>query len=357
MNSKLLREMNLLKYSVDNIESISQKEIRFINSNKEFGFLEVQIQKFNEKSWIIYNVKNKISLKDYLATNKITIFNILPILTSIKNVFYDKNILIDLSKIFADLDTIFVVSCNDSLKVYYTYLPMNNLPRSEVDYNEISKICKYMIESINDINTRNEYLNIFMKHGLRGLINSISEIQNKQSTSLDEDNELCFEDDYENIKKNNHSNVSCTEKRKSAFTFLKEILKRKKKEKSNYDYNCKTQLLMNYETNILDNDEKTTLLCGSAEIETIFDHKIYKILSDKSIIGRDNMCDVKIANSVISKKHAEIVKEGLNYFIIDLGSTNSTYLNKKRLKPNSKYQLNNKDIIVFGNIKCKFTIF
>ena len=127
MNSNLLKEMNLLKYSVDNIEDISQKEIRFINSNKELGFLELQIQKFNEKSWIIYNIKNKISLRDYLTVNKITIFNMLPILISIKNVFYDKNILIELSKIFIDIDTIFVLPGSGSLKVYYTYLPMNGL--------------------------------------------------------------------------------------------------------------------------------------------------------------------------------------------------------------------------------------
>ena len=52
------------------------------------------------------------------------------------------------------------------------------------------------------------------------------------------------------------------------------------------------------------------------------------------IIGRDPECDIAIGYERASRHHAQIAFDGQRYFIIDLNSTNGTYLGNTRLTPN-----------------------
>lgn len=51
-------------------------------------------------------------------------------------------------------------------------------------------------------------------------------------------------------------------------------------------------------------------------------------------IGRDPECDIAIGYERASRHHAQIAFDGQRYFIIDLNSTNGTYLGNTRLTPN-----------------------
>ena len=50
----------------------------------------------------------------------------------------------------------------------------------------------------------------------------------------------------------------------------------------------------------------------------------------------------------VSKRHAMIRKTGEGYELVDLGSTNGTWLNKKRLIPNRAYELYSGALISLG---------
>ena len=50
----------------------------------------------------------------------------------------------------------------------------------------------------------------------------------------------------------------------------------------------------------------------------------------------------------ISTRHAKIVKDGPNFFVMDLKSTNGTRLNRIELNPNQKYELNDNDEILLS---------
>jgi pSer/pThr/pTyr-binding forkhead associated (FHA) protein len=59
--------------------------------------------------------------------------------------------------------------------------------------------------------------------------------------------------------------------------------------------------------------------------------KIFPIESTQITIGREQVTDIAISDPEISRRHAHIFLQGVNYVIEDLGSTNGTYVNGQRL--------------------------
>lgn len=49
-------------------------------------------------------------------------------------------------------------------------------------------------------------------------------------------------------------------------------------------------------------------------------------------IGRSSECDIRLSSSGVSRKHAQILREGDVFFIEDLGSSNAVFLNKKKIQ-------------------------
>lgn len=76
---------------------------------------------------------------------------------------------------------------------------------------------------------------------------------------------------------------------------------------------------------------------------------------DKSevIIGREDSCDIKIDDPQISSSHCRVESDGEGaFFLTDLGSTNSTYINRKKVT--KKKEILYGDRIVLGNTILRF---
>jgi pSer/pThr/pTyr-binding forkhead associated (FHA) protein len=78
-----------------------------------------------------------------------------------------------------------------------------------------------------------------------------------------------------------------------------------------------------------------------------------EFLLEKEIvtIGRNPGNDICIDNLAVSSFHAKIIKQGDNYIIEDLKSTNGTFLNKKKI---IKAALNDNDSIIIGKHTLTF---
>lgn len=76
-----------------------------------------------------------------------------------------------------------------------------------------------------------------------------------------------------------------------------------------------------------------------------------RVLKERFVIGNNPLkCDYScLSNEAISRVHAEIVKKGNDYYLIDNNSTNKTYINDERLTPKTQYKLTDGDKVKFAN--------
>ena len=67
------------------------------------------------------------------------------------------------------------------------------------------------------------------------------------------------------------------------------------------------------------------------------------------IIGKSSSCDVVISDNTVSREHAQLVMDNDTIEIIDLDSTNGTYVNGERItKPT---RLTQGDEVVLGGVE------
>ena len=81
---------------------------------------------------------------------------------------------------------------------------------------------------------------------------------------------------------------------------------------------------------------------------------------DEIVIGREDPVsevfpDIDLTNlggmeSGVSRKHAVVHRAGANFTIEDMGSTNGTYINKKRLQPHAPQSIKPGDEVRFGKL-------
>ena len=78
-------------------------------------------------------------------------------------------------------------------------------------------------------------------------------------------------------------------------------------------------------------------------------------VSGDVVIGRSRECDVVISDLLVSRKHAVISRKNDGYWIEDLGSTNGTVLQGKKMQKSSSIKLETPCSISIGSAKILFT--
>jgi len=82
------------------------------------------------------------------------------------------------------------------------------------------------------------------------------------------------------------------------------------------------------------------------EVVTLtLDGRAHPVTPAGVVIGRSRECDLRVADGNASRRHAEVVQDGGSYLIVDLGSTNGTELNGRRI---TREELADGDRITIG---------
>jgi len=72
------------------------------------------------------------------------------------------------------------------------------------------------------------------------------------------------------------------------------------------------------------------------------------------VIGRGRNCDLVIQSGKVSREHAVIVREGDDYYIEDLESSNGTWFNKQRLKQRRRIEDGDEYYICSERVRVSF---
>jgi type II secretory pathway predicted ATPase ExeA len=72
---------------------------------------------------------------------------------------------------------------------------------------------------------------------------------------------------------------------------------------------------------------------------------------ERLLVGRSDHNELRINSRFISRHHALFVRHGNSTFLMDLNSTNGTFVNSRRI---SNLMLKNEDIVLVGNHRIKF---
>ncbi len=76
-----------------------------------------------------------------------------------------------------------------------------------------------------------------------------------------------------------------------------------------------------------------------------------EVTEPRLVLGRSRGCDVYVNDLNVSRRHAELRQEGATYWIVDLGSTNGTIVNGKRVE---RERLRDGDRITLGSTEIVF---
>jgi pSer/pThr/pTyr-binding forkhead associated (FHA) protein len=68
-------------------------------------------------------------------------------------------------------------------------------------------------------------------------------------------------------------------------------------------------------------------------------------------VGRHPDSDIFLDDVTVSRRHAELVREGARYFVRDVGSPNGTYVNRTRVE---KRRLSSGDEVQIGKFKLVY---
>ena len=71
----------------------------------------------------------------------------------------------------------------------------------------------------------------------------------------------------------------------------------------------------------------------------------------RTLVGRSPECDIFLDDVTVSRRHAEIVREGDEFTIKDLGSLNGTYVNRQRIEAT---RLADDDEVQIGKYRLTF---
>jgi pSer/pThr/pTyr-binding forkhead associated (FHA) protein len=81
--------------------------------------------------------------------------------------------------------------------------------------------------------------------------------------------------------------------------------------------------------------------------------EVFERIGETTLIGRSPECDVFLDDVTVSRRHAELVRDGERITIRDLGSLNGTFVNRRRIE---EATLEDDDELQIGKYRLTFLL-
>ena len=87
-----------------------------------------------------------------------------------------------------------------------------------------------------------------------------------------------------------------------------------------------------------------------------FAGRVYEFAIEKTTVGRGDHNTLTIHDSSVSHSHCEILVYGTEVIVRDLGSSNGTVVNGKRLHKEQQHPLDNGQVVKFGSVEARLDL-
>ncbi|MBK8430583.1 MAG: FHA domain-containing protein [Chloroflexi bacterium] len=78
--------------------------------------------------------------------------------------------------------------------------------------------------------------------------------------------------------------------------------------------------------------------------------EVFSLATPTAILGRDPMCEITINDAEVSRNHAKLIHSEAGYLVQDMGSTNGTFIDGKRLRGEPVLLTPGQTIIIGTNV-------
>ncbi len=78
----------------------------------------------------------------------------------------------------------------------------------------------------------------------------------------------------------------------------------------------------------------------------------YELEKQQTVLGRSRECDIQVPDPNVSRRHAEVRREGATYWAVDLGSTNGIMVDGRR---EQRVRLENRSRFTIGSTEVLFS--
>ncbi len=333
-------------------QQVSANEVYSINTDKVDGLLRLDVIYKGKNFMLVYKTTGLITLREYLATplTKSRFAKILKdILSNLKSLtmayFNSQNLLLDLQSVMVNPAT---------QSIHFVYVPVQpfenntNLRTFLLDIVRRSSFAQG--ENTSYVK---EYINI-LNSGINFSVFELEEYVKKISSGEDtsRETERCLKCGFlvmngmkfcPNCGLEVDSSVIRTGL-KQVYNPLEEMPVKKQKEE---------QQFKEAEELVHDGTIGSQISLKASGTPFLFQQStgIKWGLNPVTLIGKDPyVSNITVANNVaVSREHAKIIISDNRYFIVDLNSTNKTYVNERQIQPNTQVELENNDIIKLAN--------
>jgi hypothetical protein len=105
----------------------------------------------------------------------------------------------------------------------------------------------------------------------------------------------------------------------------------------------------------VDEDESAAPAAAAGSILVLYaeGREVDRVNGARFLIGRGKHCDLIINSGKVSREHAAIIRDGDAYFIEDLGSSNGTWFDKKRIT-RRRIESGDEYFVCSEKITCRF---
>ncbi|SDB37327.1 FHA domain-containing protein [Pseudobutyrivibrio sp. YE44] len=363
---------------VDAVDTLSSYEEKMIEENAIEHLLEMKKVSVNGVLQYNYNISRKENLEDYLESHDFTLELFKRILLNLQLAYEELGkYLINERHIWLSPETVYFEKAAEAFKLSLCYYPKDMGSVQE----QFRKIMEYAIKKVPssdrefaamlceayDLTLKEDYTLGEILDSLQQdqeecpVVQQINLRDEEPSLRTSELTEECdvemtgyyLEDDFSDV------NEADSKGPKGLINKMQQLAKGVLFKKIEFKDDFKEER----EDFVFDPDyeyeERTVLLsetkpCGKLVYDGLNQEDDFLVTKDVFRIGKSKSCDAVLHAPTVSGNHAKITREGDDYYLTDLNSTNATYINEQILPYRKAVKLNISDKIRFANVAYTF---